>query len=121
MKYAGNVYFKPFVVGMEVVGALRKTMGTYWLFFSASDHRSSSARTKGSFAVMGLVLVLYQLSLALVGLVAGFFKERLQEGTLCMHSLGTQHCHPWLGCLLLVDEEVGGVLCVPCAMVRFLL
>lgn len=121
MKCAGNVYFKPFVVGMEVVGALRKTMGTYWLFFSASDHRSSSARTKGSFAVMGLVLVLYQLSLALVGLVAGFFEERLQEGTLCMHSLGTQHCHPWLGGLLLVDEEVGGVLCVPCAMVRFLL
>lgn len=116
MKCAGNVYFKPFVVGMEVVGALRKTMGTYWLFFSASDHRC-----KGSFAVMGLVLVLYQLSLALVGLVAGFFKERLQEGTLCMHSLGIQHCHPWLGCLLLVDEEVGGVLCVPCAMVRFLL
>lgn len=26
---------------------------------------------------------------------------------------------PWLGCLLLVDEEIGNVLCLPFVMVLF--
>lgn len=36
------------------------------------------------------MLVLYQLSLISVDLVVGFLKENLQEGKLCVHSLGTQ-------------------------------
>lgn len=54
-------------------------------FLSASDHRC-----EGSLAVVALVLVLYQLSLISVDLVVGFLKENLQEGKLCVHSLGTQ-------------------------------
>lgn len=37
--------------------------------------------------MVALALVLYQLSLILVGLVVGFFKESLQQGKLCTHRL----------------------------------
>lgn len=79
-------------------------------FLSASDHRC-----KSSFTVVALVLVLYQLSLLLIGSVVGFFKESLQE---VVYSQLGNTVLPWLGCLLLLDE-IGDVLCLPFVEVLF--
>lgn len=68
--------------------------------------------------MVALLLVLYQLNLLLVGSVVGFFKESLQK--VVYAQLGNIVL-PWLGCLLLVVEEIGDVLCLPFVKVLFLL
>lgn len=86
-------------------------------FLSESDHRH-----EGCLAIMALELVLDKLNLVLVRMLVVSFplKKACKKGSCACTAWKHSNCHSCLGCLLLIGEGIGSVLCLPFVVVLFL-